>query len=445
MIAIDRCDVRRILSEMSWFARSLCLPIVSVVVLAGCGGRCRDVASARAALASRRGAPDRGADLRVTLPFAQVDRVFAELLAARPVTVPLAVPDLGLGALGLGALDALHPTGALTATATRIELRPGPGMAIRFATVIAVREDNRDLTTLAAEIDVTPIVHRGEVVIGFGPRDVVSVKPVLGDGAKAVLGDAIARHLPDRLRVTIPRRLLDAAAGRLAGHLTGEGFEALRRTLFARLGELATWRVNLPDVPIARHVLRSSPTALVIEVVTDLPVRRGLDAAVARDVATVEISGSAAAELANWALVRGYLPRWYDRGLTPRSDGEFTPRFDFVAGDAHPLKIHVLQDRGGCSYFRVGIAATIELAGDRLIATATDRDLEAATANPLLEVAATAKYFLFGWIDESKQVAAHMVLRVGASDEAITLATRVTAATLERGELRFGLTFEIPR
>jgi hypothetical protein len=402
-------------------SRFLCL----LVVVAGCGGRCKDVESARAALASRTGAPDRGADVRITLPFAQLDRVFADQLAAKPLTVPLE-PDLSL-----------DMTAALTATVTELRLRPGPGMAIRFATRIAIRDGDRELTTLATEIDVTPVVHRDELVVGFGPEDVVSVKPVLGDDARAALGDAVERHLPDRLRGKIPKLLLDEATAKLAGHLTGAAFEALRRTLFVKLGELATWRVKLPDIPIASHAIRSSPTALVVEILTDLPVRRGLAAATEHDVATVELSGSAAAELANWALDRHYLPRWYDRDLHPRADGEFTPRFDFVAQDAHPFKIHVLQERGGCSYFRVGVAATVGMTGDRLTAIATDRDLETVSANPVLEIAATVKFFLFGWVDRSKEVAAHTVLRVGDR----TLATRVIDAALEHGELRFGLAF----
>jgi hypothetical protein len=422
IVAVHRAAARRILYVVSHFARCVCL----LVVVAGCGGRCKDVESARAALVSRTGAPDRGADVRITLPFAQLDRVFAEQLAAKPLTVPLDVPDLGLDV-----------TAALTATVTELQLRPGPGMAIRFATRIAIRDGDRELTTLVAEIDVTPVVHRDELVVGFGPQDVVSVKPVLGDDAKTALGDAITRHLPDRLRGTIPKLLLDEAAAKLTGYLTGAAFDALRRTLFVKLGELATWRVKLPDVPLASHAIHSSPTALVVELLTSLPVRRGLAAATEHDVATVELSGSAAAELANWTLDRHYLPRWYNPDLEPRSDGEFTPRFDFVAEDAHPFKIHVLQERGGCSYFRVGVAATIAMTGDRLTATATDRDLETVSANPVLEVAATVKFFLFGWVDQSKQLAAHTVLRIG--DRA--LATRVVGAALEHGELRFGLAF----
>ncbi|MEO8550413.1 MAG: hypothetical protein ABI678_10580, partial [Kofleriaceae bacterium] len=249
------------------------------------------------------------------------------------------------------------------------------------------------------------------------------------------LGDAVARHLPERLRGKIPKLLLDEVSAKLAGHLTGAAFEGLRRTLFTRLGEVAAWRVKLPDVPIASHAIRSTPTALVVEILTDLPVRRGLSAAAERDVPTVELSGSTAAELANWAIDRAYAPRWYDRDLKPQADGEFTPRFDFIAEATHPFKVHVLQERGGCSYFRVGVAATIGISGDRLVVTATDRDLETASANPVIEVAGTVKYFLFGWVDRSKDLAAHTVVRIG--DRA--LATRVVGAALDHGELRFAL------
>ncbi len=54
-----------------------------------------------------------------------------------------------------------------------------------------------------------------------------------------------------------------------------------------------------------------------------------------------------------------------------------------------------------------------------------------------LTIAATVKFFLFGSIDQSKEVAAHIVLRVGDR----TLATRVVGAALEHGELRFSLAF----
>ena len=49
------------------------------------------------------------------------------------------------------------------------------------------------------------------------------------------------------------------------------------------------------------------------------------------------MSGSAVAELANWAIDEGHAPRWYDRSLKPTEKGEFRPRFDYVAADRAPV------------------------------------------------------------------------------------------------------------
>lgn len=417
---------------MTRLAGLVCLAAVA----AGCGSRCKEVGAARDALSARPAGPGRTADVRVTLPFAQVNPVIADLLRAKPLSVALTLPDLG--AIKLEVQD------RVTATATEVQLEPGPPNAIRFATRIAVRDGEREVTTLAAKIDVVPSLVRhpqgAELVIGFGPKDLVSVRPELGADAKARLGDLVERQLPARLRGKVPRFLLDEAAGKLATYLGGAAFDGLRETLFARLGELTTWRLQLPDVPVAQHTIRSTDGTAVVEILTDLRVRRGLGPATARGEVTVELSGSAAAELANWMIDRGHVPRWYDDGLKPKRDGDFTPRFDYVADDSHPLKIYLFQERGGCSYFRVGVQPSIGMRGDMLDAVALDRAIEASSANPIIEVAAAVKYFLFGWIDQSKQIAAHTRLIIGGRP----LDARVTSAALDGGELRFGLAFAAP-
>ncbi len=152
----------------------------------------------------------------------------------------------------------------------------------------------------------------------------------------------------------------------------------------------------------------------------------------------VRISGSAAAELANWAIEKGHAPRWYNRSIEPRETGEFRPRFDYVAEDhAHPSKVYSFQERG-CSYFRVGVKAALEISGDKLKATMLDRDLEKIAANPVIEAAAWTKYFLTGWLDESKKVAAHTNLNIGGR----SLETRVVKAAIVGDEVRFELQFD---
>jgi hypothetical protein len=405
------------------------------LVTTGCGSRCKEVNSARDALANRAPTAQRGTDVRVTVPFERANTLFAETLAAQPLTMALPAPSLGPIELSVP---------EIAATVREVRALPGAAGKIRFAISIEIRDAEAEVAKLAMVVEVEPELERtGEtaaLVIGFGPENLVSLKPELAPEAKQTLGGAVSRWVPTRLRDKLPQPLLDAAASKLGRHLTGGAYEVLRVTLLERLGELTRMHLRLPDVPIAKVDIRSTPALLVADIATDLPVRRGL--APARDDATeigVAMSGSAVAELANWAIDHGHAPQWYTRSLTPSPSGEFRPRFDYVAEDrAHPFKVYAFQERGGCSYFRVGVRAQVALAGDTLTVTALDRDLEASAANPVIEAAAWVKYFLTGSIDRSKRVAAHTQLSVGGR----ALETRVVGAAIESDEVRFALEFK---
>jgi hypothetical protein len=406
--------------------------------LLGCGGnRCTQVDRVRASLA-RTGVANRGADVRVTVPYAHANGVIAGLLAQEPVSVTLEPPDL---------IVIPRFQTSLTATAREVHLKPGTEGRARFQSTLEIRENDQLVTELEVTLEVKPELVRGEtgahLVIGFGPQNLVSLEPKLGPGASKTLRDTATRWVPERLKGKLSGFALDAAARTLGKELTGAGWELLRGTLMKKLGDLTRMKLRLPDVPIARHQIRSTADVMMVEIETDLPVRRGLPAVgtPAIDEVGVEISGSAAAELANWAIDHGRAPQRYNRSLKPNPGGEFAPRFDYIAEDArHPLKVYSFQQRGGCSYHKVGVRAAIAVDGDRLKATAVDRDLEAQNANPVIELGAWTQYFLTGWIDRSKQVAAHTRLGFGNR----TLDTRVTRAAITEGVLRFALRFEAP-
>ena len=405
------------------------LLIALALITTGCASRCKEVHSARDALTNRAPTVQRGADIRVSIPFERANTLFAEALVAKPLRMALPAPSLG-------PIEVAVPE--IVGTVREVTLLPGAAGKIRFAIRVEVLEAAAEVAMLAVIAEVAPQLERSggttALVIGFGPENLISVTPEL---AGKPLGSAVSRWVPEKIRSKVPQVLLDTAASKLGKHLTGEAYEAVRGTLLKKLGELTRLHLRLPDVPIARVDIRSTPTVLVVEVVTDLPVRRGL--APLRDDASelgVAISGSTVAELANWSNDHGHAPRWYTRSLKPSPTGEFRPRFDYVAEDrAHPLKVYAFQDRGGCSYFRVGVRAAVVLDGDKLTATALDRELEASAANPVVEAAAWVKYFLTGSIDRSKQVVAHTQLTVGGR----VLETRVVGAELVDDELRFAL------
>ena len=410
------------------------LVMLVAVLASGCGSRCKDVKAARTALTSRIAVPNRGADVRVSIPMGKANAVIAELLQQKPLTVPLDPPDLG----------PIQVTTALTATVKQLAIVPGARGHVRFAAVIEIDDPTGNVTAIDAVGEVEPELTRANgaavLAIGIGPQNVLKLKPQLTPAAKAKLGGAVTRWMPANVKAKLPQALVDIAAGKLGEHLTGAAWTALQKTLFVKLGELTAMKLRLPDVPVGGVGIQSltAPDTLVIEVGTDLPVRAGLaPAASAPSEMTVQIAGSVAAELANWAIDKGHAPQWYTRSLAPDPKGEFRPRFDYVAGTSHPLKVYAFQERGGCSYFKVGVAAKIGMSGDQLQATATDREIEAMNANIAIEAAAWVKYFLVGWINKSKKVAAHTQLTIGGR----ALVTEVISAQLASDELAFGLAF----
>ena len=414
------------------------LLVVIGLAATGCGSRCKDVAAARTRLTARPGAANRTADVQVAVPLARANTVVAELLLQKPITVPLDVPDLGL---------VVAATRPLTGTIREVVLVPGSAGKVRFVVKLSVDDPEQEVTMITATAEVAPVLTRAngaaELTIGLGPQNVIELRPELGAEGKAKLGGAVSRWMPAKLKAKLPQALVDVAAAKLGSYLTGAAWTVLQKTLLVKLGEVTTMKLRLPDVPVARVDVHSgsTPDVLLVEISSDLPIRAGLSPLASPPAEiTVRIAGSAAAELANWAIDQGHAPQWYTRGLTPSPNGEFRPRFDYLPGTSHPLKVYVFQQRGGCSYFKVGVTAKLAMDGTKLVATATDRDLETSDASTVIEIAAWASYLLTGATDVSKKVAAHTQLKVGSR----ALDTQVISASLAHDELIFGLQFSAP-
>ncbi|HEX3759788.1 MAG TPA: hypothetical protein VHW23_13835 [Kofleriaceae bacterium] len=414
-------------------ARTLALGLAALAGAAGCGANCAEIAARKRALTERT-AIAAGPHARVHLPFARANRLLAELVRDSALRVPLAVPPLGPFTL---------PVPELAAVARQVELQPAPDGQLRFAIELELEDADQPIAALTAVTDVRPeLVRAGgasELVAGMSADNLRTVQLHLRDQDGHALVDAVARWLPPALRGRVPRPLLDAAARKLAEYLSDRAYDALRATLLPRLGEVSRLRIRLPALPIAAAQVSSTPDALTVDLTTDLPVRRGLVAAApASGDVVVQISESTAAELTNWSIARGHLPQHYTRGLEPRADGDYRPYFDYLAEDRRrPVKIHVFQDRGGCSYFQVGLRFEIGLAGDRLEVAVHDRLVEAADASTALEVALWLKQLIQGSVDTTYRAAAGTELTIGGR----RFAARVLGAAAAGDDLAFTLGF----
>jgi hypothetical protein len=409
---------------------------------AACGSRCRDIAARQQALARRAPAAG-GPHLQLRLPFRRADELIAESLRQEPLAAAIEVPELpGIGRFLRGRLDA---------SVREVRLLPAGPDRVRFAIKLDVTHDAEPLTGLEVDAEVAPVVVREAgsvaIVIGFGPRNLLRVRPRLAPDAGRALANAIERSLPASLRRRVPRALLDEAAGPLAEHLAGAAFDGLRALLLPRLGEMTRLRIRLPDVPIARVSLRSaataardpaSPHALELDIATDLPVRRGLSRrrTIAGDEIELRISGSASAELANWAIDRGHLPQRYTRSLAPDPQGQFRPHLDYIAGlPVRPFKIHVFQERGGCSYFLVGLRPEVAMRGGKLEVAALDHRIEEVDGPAHIQLAVWLKQLLVRSVDRTRRLAAETRFEIGRR----AFTTRAVGARFDGDELAFQL------
>jgi hypothetical protein len=427
--------------------------IAALAAGAGCGSRCREIAAERDALA-RRSPTAAGPHLQLRVPLATGNALIAETLRERPISAEIALPRT---------LPVAVPGGGLTAVAREVRLLPAGPDRVRAAIRLEIRDADGPITWLAVEAALAPVLVReaggAQVVIGFGPRNLEHVRPELAPRAERALADAIGRRLPRAIRDRVPRALLERAGGRAASYLAGAAFDLLRAALLGRLGEMTRLRVRLPDVPIRWASLRTRGDALEIDVATDLPVRRGLVAdagarqppgsatapaaaapaaatAADADALSLRVSGSAAAELANWAIERGRLPRHYTRSLEPRPDGQYVPRLDYLAGRAaRPLVVHVFQERGGCSSFQVGLRPRLSVRGGRLAVDLLDQRIERVRGPAHLEIAVWLRELVTRSVDHTRQLAAATEISVGGR----RFTARVVAAAIAGGELRFAL------
>lgn len=398
----------------------------------GCAGPCQEIANRRAALARR--APVAAPHGRLEIPLGRANQLLAESLAGAPLEA-----DIGPELLPIRLPISLP---SLRARVEEVRLVPAPAEHVGFAARIGILDASSEVVSLDVRAEVRPRIERrgasAALVVALDADSLVAVTPVLGPDSRRRLADALGRWMPESLRRRIPRLVLERAAGELASRLTGTAYRGLRASLLSRLGEVTRLRIGLPEVPIERVGVRSTPgpaAALAIDLFTGLPVRGGLAPdrrGAPGDEIRLRLAGSAVAEIANWAIEQRRLPRHYTRTLKPRPDGEFRPVFDWVgSGSPRPLVLHVFQERGGCSYLAVGVRPEIAVVGGSLVATLRDREVQETLGPVTLQIGVWLKSLVSRAADTTRRLSARTLIEVGGR----RFDTRVNRAALEGDQL----------
>jgi hypothetical protein len=399
------------------------------------------VEAARRALGAAPAAVTRAPHARVLLPFPVANRLIADALAPPP---ELPVPLARLGPLA-------SVIGDVRAIPREVSLSPAqaPGR-VRASVRIELADRTGELLTVRASGDVAPAVEQrgdrgagggGGLVLAFDPGQLSRLEPELGSRAVEQLGALLAARLPAAVRDRTPRFVIDRVAAAVVEEALEQGYRLLRGALLPHLRERTRIRIELPDVPLARVDLASTPDALALDIFTTLPVRAGVVAAPPeRDAILVQIAGDTAARAASWGIAHGALPPRYTRGLVPARDGAYVPHFEWRPGDpARPLVVHMFRVEGGCAHFAVGVQPRLEVVDGRVRAWTDHRRLEQADGPLALELLARTKALVERSTSSKKQGPGSVRLTVGGRE----VTTRLLRAEVAGDELRAAVAVEV--
>ena len=381
---------------------------------------------------------------RVQIPFAVANRLIADALEP-----PLELP------VPLGKLGPLAPfIGGIRAIPREVKLGPGAAPGRVHADVrVELADRTGELVTVRAGGDLAPVLERaggdpanpgaggGKLTIAFDPGQLSRLEPELGPRASEQLGALLQARLPAVVRDRIPRALVDRVAAEVVEEAIDYSYRVLHKTLLPRLRERTRIEVELPDVPISRVELASSPTALSLDVFTTLPVREGVGAAPPEtDAIGLQLAGGTATEAANWGIANGVLPGRYTRSLKPAPDGAYVPHFEWRAGDPErPLVVHMFKVHGGCAHFAVGVQPRVEVRDGEVRAWIENRKLEQADGSLALELLARTKALVERSTSPKKKGPGSMRLTVGGRE----VTSRLVRAEVAGNELRVAIAIAI--
>ncbi len=403
-----------------------------------CAGPCKAVEAQRRALRARPAAGLTAAPhARVVIPFALANRLIAGALQPPP-ELPVPLGRLGPLAAFIGDVRAIPREVTLGPAGT-------PGR-VRASVRVELADRTGELLAVRASGDVAPVVQRdgdgNRLAIAFDAAQLSRLEPELGPRAAEQLGALLQARLPAAVRDRTPRLVIDRVAAAVVEEAIEQGYRLLRGTLLPRLRDRTRILVELPDVPVARVDLATTPAALALEVFTTLPVRAGVAPAPPPDpdAIGIQLAGDTATLAANWGIEHGALPPRYTRSLKPARDGDYVPHFEWRPGDpARPLVVHMFRLEGGCAHFAVGVRPRVEVADGRVRAWVDNRRLEHADGPLALELLARTKA-LVERSTSSKQLGPGSV-RITVGDREVT--TRLLRAEVAGDELRAAVALAI--
>jgi hypothetical protein len=426
----------RAMRPLSAVSILLLVSMCAALGLSGCGPQCNVLQKDRDAFADRftgGSASTRAPHLSVAMPQAALtDALDAAVsrLSGAPVDLP-----------GLGDLTRYLPT-KLELSPRKLQVALDKSDAARIAFDFDVKYEGRALfgLDLTAKAPIQFDQKSGKLRFSIRGDLFEKVKPRIDDGASRKLGDTLWAKVPQVARLVVQRSVVDRISGNTIDLLAENAYDLLRSQVLSKLGELTSFEIALPDVPIEALALSSvgsgAAAVLRLDVRTSLPVENGLgDASLSalasatskspRDAVRIQIAAETVTAMANWAMGKGKLPARYGTDGKAAASGSVEVGTSWSGADTRPMKVHLwsLGTPSMCVYGRAAGVPKVEYDGDtgKLKLGVSESEVEEVKGPPLLQVASFLPGVSQNIFDFSKTIATRTKIGIGPKDYRVTL------------------------
>lgn len=358
--------------------------LASSLLATGCAQQCQQIKADRLAFEQRTVEPATAPHFSVVIPQALIDKAIA---AGIQKIAPKDIPIPGLGSL------AQYVSGALRIAPDRMAVQRMDNGRYQVTMDLDVKMGGTSLFRMAAATETEPTADpkSGVVELALRPDSIQSVVPSVPANAGARLADALFAKLPALAKRVVPMAQVREIAQASVQSLITSSFDVVRRQVLSPMGELARFRFEMPDLPLANLAIVNANGALRIDARTTLPVTAGLASGALNqrlanpspDRIEVRFATQTLVELVNNAMGTGDLPANYSLDGTASAQGPVQAALAWQSGGAAPLKVDLWQPTGICLKARVAAKPMLAFGDNGLTIGVENATVESVTGPPM--------------------------------------------------------------
>jgi hypothetical protein len=333
--------------------------------------------------------------------------------------------------------------GKYTLKLKRLELRFDKKKSASLTVHVGLRSGRSDVLSFRLKATAPVVIdkRRGTARMSFRADLFERVEVVPSRGAADRLADHLRKLVPSSVRRFLPKREISGLASRIISRLSARLYQEIRQELLSPVGEFASFTFRMPDVPIDEVGIVTVGDVLAFEVRTSLhadglsPLR---NPKLKSGAARLTVSTDTLAELGNWGMYNGKIPRRYTMEGKPKKDGAFSAGLRW-SKSKRPMKVHLFSSPEdtplGCMYIRAGATPKLSLSKKKLKVGFRDGKLETIIGPPLINEVTDILGISSRAFSYTKGIALKQSLKIGSK----TFAVSLDKAKLDRHVLSFDL------